>query len=228
MQAGLFPTVRDPWPPVVTPQFPQNPVVVSSRDPNMEMKVMTYGLAGLAAGSGYRGAVPRMVPSREYHGPLLRGLAAARIISASGQMHRIGRRGGLHGLGDPCTDHTAQDWGTALAAGAQVFQQVTTTTHDAGWTQAGTVASQVGTGISTITSGLCHPTTPAQTFVGSQNDMQNAIANAQNQATPPYAQAGAGSTGYMAPGPKGVNFTPWLIGGGVALAAILAVVLLKR
>jgi hypothetical protein len=224
MQAGLFPTRRDPWPPIVTPQFPQNPVVASSRDPNMEMAVMTFGLGGLAAGSGYRGAVGRMVSvSRPMEGPLVRNLAAARVLMSSGKMHRMGMRG----LGDPCTDHTATDWTNALATGAHVFSQIAAGTHDAGWQQAGTTADQIGTGARTIASGLCTPQTPAQTFVGSQNDMQNAIANARNQSTPQFgAQPGAGSMGYGGSAPK--SALPWVIGGGVAVAAIIAAVLIFK
>lgn len=219
-QAGLFPTLRDPWPPIVTPQFPQNPVVASSRDPNMEMRIMTFGLGGLAAGSGYRGAVGRMVPSpRAYEGPTMRGLAAARVLMASGQMHKLGRSG-VSGLGDTCTDHTATDWARAISQGAAVFNQVAQTTHDAGWMQAGTVTNQIGTGVNTIASGMCTPTTTPAGL--SQNDMQNRIANDMNQASltqpPPVFTPSAPKT----------NYTPWIIGGGVAAAALIAAVLIFK
>ena len=223
-QAGLFPTFHDRWPPIVTPQYPQNPVIASSRDPNTEESRMTVAFGGLAAGS-FRASHGRMVPMRRpaTAGRELRSLMAARVMVDSGGAARLG----LRGLAGPCDDHTAQNWADALGQGLQVFGQVAgsigTSQHDAGWTQAGQISQTVATGEHTITSGLCNQPSPTQTFQGSENDMMNQIQAAKNTSTPAapatYAPAPSSTPAWM----------PWAIGGGVlAAGAIVAALLLRR
>lgn len=224
-QAGLFPTLHDRWPPIVTPQYPQNPVIASSRDPNTEDPRMTVAFSGLAAGS-FRAPYGRMVPMRRpaTDGRTLRSLMAARVMVDSGGAARLG----LRGLAGPCDDHTAQNWADALGSGLQVFGQVATqvgaTQHDSGWTQAGTISSTVATGEHTITSGLCNQPAPATTFQGSENDMMNQIQAAKNSATPE-----APGSAPVVPSSSMPSWAPWAIGGGiVAAGAIVAVLLLRR
>jgi hypothetical protein len=242
-QAGLFPTLHDGWPPVITPQYPQNPIVASSRDPNNEDTRMQVSFSGLAAG-GYRAPLGRMMPIRRpaTDGRRIRALSAASLIVNSGAAAKLGLRGlggpCGNGLNGPCEDHTAQDWANAMGEGLQVFGQVATsigsqgatttngrtTGGDAGWRQAGSISTTVGTGVNTITSGLCNQAAPAQTFVGSENDMQNQINQAKAQTQPSVPTAGYGAAAPAA----SPSWVPWAVGGGVAAAAIVGLALFLR